>query len=234
MSGQPLPARLLLVTDRHQAAAPLEEIVAEAAAAGVRWVWLRDRDLPARERRALAQRLLMVTRAHDARLSVGGDIELAAEIAADGVQLSAESNFGACPDRRTGDHFAGTRAAAVAPARARLGPHALIGVSAHGAADVAAAAAAGADYATLSPIFPSASKPGYGPALGAAALGIAARHALPVLALGGVTPARADECLRAGAAGVAVMGEVMRAGGRPGGVRDVVRRYADRLAVAAG
>jgi thiamine-phosphate pyrophosphorylase len=214
VSANPLPGRLLLVTDRHQAAAPLDEIVGEAVAAGVRWVWLRDRDLPAPERRALAQRLLAVVRTHDARLTVGADIELAAEIAADGVHLPA--------------------GAALAPARARLGARALIGVSAHGAADVAAAAAAGADYATLSPIFSTASKPGYGPALGVAALGVAARHALPVLALGGIAPAQADECLRAGAAGIAVMGEVMRAGGQPGGVREAVRRYAAALAVVAG
>jgi thiamine-phosphate pyrophosphorylase len=213
VSARRLPARLLLVTDRHQAGS-LEEIVGDAVAAGVRWVWVRDRDLPAPERRALAQRLRAIARVHDARLSVGGDIALAAEIAADGVHLSAGSPIPA--------------------ARARLGPDALIGVSAHGEAEVAAAAAGGADYATLSPIFPTASKPGYGPALGVAALASAARHGLPVLALGGIMPARTDECLRAGAVGIAVMGEVMRAGGRPGGVRDVVQRYAAALGVTAG
>src|SRR5690242_18291731 len=124
----PLPSRSLLVTDRHQAAVALEQVVSEAMAAGVRWVWLRDRDLPAAERRALARRLLAAVRAHDARLSVGGDVELAADIVADGVHLPA--------------------GAPIAAARARLGPHALIGISAHGEADVAAAAVAGADYAT--------------------------------------------------------------------------------------
>ena len=206
--SNPLPARLLVVTDRHQAA--LQDIMGEAIAAGARWIWLRDRDLPAGERRALAERLSALARAGGARLTVGGDVELAAEIGADGVHLAA--------------------GAPVAAARARLGRGALIGVSAHTAAEVAAAAAAGADYATLSPIFASASKPGYGPALGAAAIAHAAPHGLPILALGGVTPERADECLRAGAAGIAVMGEVMRAG--RGGVRNVVRRYA--VALAAG
>lgn len=210
----PLPARLLLVTDRYQARVPLEEIVDAAVAAGVRWVWLRDRDLPAAERRVQAHRLGAVVHAGGARLSVGGDVELAAEIAADGVHLSA--------------------GASIAAARARLGPRALIGVSAHGDADVVAAAGAGADYATLSPIFATASKPGYGPALGIAALARAARHGLPLLALGGVTAKRADECLRAGAAGIAVMGEVMRAAERPGAVRGVVQRYAAALAAAVG
>jgi thiamine-phosphate pyrophosphorylase len=210
----PLPSRLLVVTDRHQAAVPLEEIVAQATEAGARWIWLRDRDLPAAERRALAQRLLTLARARGASLSVGGDVALAAEIAADGVHLSVGTS--------------------IAAARSQLGPRALIGVSAHSESDVAAAATAGADYATLSPIFATASKPGYGPALGVAALARAAPHALPVLALGGVTIERADQCLRAGAAGIAVMGEVMRAAGRPGGVRDVVRRYLAALHAPAG
>jgi thiamine-phosphate pyrophosphorylase len=197
-----LPSRLLLVTDRHQAAAPLDEIVSEAIAAGARWIWLRDRDLPPAER------------AYGAKLSVGGDVALAAEIAADGVHLPA--------------------GASIAAARARLGARARIGVSAHHDAEVAAAAAAGADYATLSPIFATASKPGYGPALGVAALARAAPHGLPVLALGGVTPERMDDCLNAGAAGIAVMGEVMRAAGRPGGVHEAVRRYAAALHASVG
>jgi thiamine-phosphate pyrophosphorylase len=186
-----LPSRLLLVTDRHQAAVPLETIVAQAVSAGTRWIWFRDRDLEPAERRALAGRLLAITRRAGARLTIGGDVELAAALAADGVQLPA--------------------GAAVAAARARLGADVLIGVSAHAPGDSAAAADGGADYVTLSPIYATASKPGYGPALGPSALAPAARHGVPVLALGGLTPARAIECLQAGAAGIAVMGEIMRA-----------------------
>ncbi len=75
-----------------------------------------------------------------------------------------------------------------------------------------AAAAAGADYVTLSPVFESASKPGYGPCLGPESLrAAAARVPVPVVALGGVTAANAGSCLGAGAAAVAVMGPVMRA-----------------------
>ncbi|AGL14476.1 thiamine phosphate synthase [Actinoplanes sp. N902-109] len=78
------------------------------------------------------------------------------------------------------------------------------------------------DYVTLSPIYPTASKPGYGPALGpvhAAALA----GDRPWLALGGVdSPARAAACVAAGAAGVAVMGAVMRAADPGRVVRELV------------
>lgn len=65
------------------------------------------------------------------------------------------------------------------------------------------------DYVTLSPIFASRSKPGYGPALGVSALTVSG---VRVVALGGIeSPAQARACREAGAAGVAVMGAVMRA-----------------------
>ena len=98
----------------------------------------------------------------------------------------------------------------VAAVRRRLGPEAWIGVSAHSLEELRRAQQAEADYATLSPIFPSSSKPGYGPALGLEALRDAAGLGLPILALGGVTVATVRTCLEAGACGVAVMGTVMR------------------------
>lgn len=69
------------------------------------------------------------------------------------------------------------------------------------------------DYITYSPVWETASKPGHGPAIGLE--GLARRVAtspVPVYALGGVTGAdRALAAREAGAAGVAVMGAVMRA-----------------------
>ncbi|MFI5492589.1 thiamine phosphate synthase [Actinoplanes sp. NPDC051859] len=70
------------------------------------------------------------------------------------------------------------------------------------------------DYVTLSPIFPTDSKPGYGPALGverAAALAAERGDGRPWLALGGIDSAeRAEACVQAGAAGIAVLGAIMR------------------------
>jgi thiamine monophosphate synthase len=80
----------------------------------------------------------------------------------------------------------------------------LLGVSCHGPADLLRAAAAGCDYATLSPIFSPGSKPDdTRDPLGPSAL----REApLPVLALGGIGPGNVSACLEAGAHGVAGIG----------------------------
>ena len=186
---RPLPDRLLIVTDRHQAQRPLTAVADAAFASGARWIWLRDRDLPARERRRLARDVAACAARHGGSLTVGADVALAADVGA-GVQIPARED--------------------VAAVRRRLGPEALIGVSAHDFDELRRAHDAEADYATLSPIFPSSSKPGYGPALGLAALREAVRLGLPILALGGVSIMNARPCLEAGASGIAVMGPVMR------------------------
>jgi len=231
-----LPDRLLVITDRHQARRPLEEVVAAALDGGARWVWLRDRDLEAGERRALAKRLLRLTQAAGATLTIGGDVALAAEVGAQGVHLPStaleDGEFASsvmvglvptihafAPDMPSGPFDQGLRLVSASQdvdARHKAehdgeGKPSLVGISSHGEADIRAAMAAGAGYVTLSPIFETASKPGYGPALGLAAITRAVRIGLPVVALGGITPDRAAACIEAGAAGVAVMGEVMRA-----------------------
>ena len=197
----PVRGPLLVITDRHQARRPLEAIAAAVGRGGGRWLLFRDKDLAAPARRDLALRLAAIAAEQGFALSVSADIELAAAVGAAGVHLQA--------------------AGQVASARERLAD-AIIGVSAHRLADVAAAAAAGADYVTLSPIFLTESKPGYGPALGIESLRTAAALGIPVLALAGVTAATAGACLAAGASGVAVMGEVMRAQDPARVVRELV------------
>jgi len=190
-----LPAPLLVITDRHQARHPIETIAAAVGQGG--WLLLRDKDLEAAARRSLAARLAEIARRSGMHLSISRDVDLAAEF---GASLHLQS------------------AAAVSGARGRLGRGAVIGVSAHRQEDVTAAAAAGADYVTLSPIFLTSSKPGYGPALGLAAIGAAAKLGISVLGLGSITAGTVGACLDAGAGGVAVMGEVMRSDDPAGAV----------------
>lgn len=182
---------LLVISDRHQARRPLEEIAEAIFAGGCRWFSLREKDLPAAERRTLLSALVALGRRWEATVTVHEDVDAAVMSGAAGVHLRSAGN----PEA----------------ARARL-PDGLIGASAHSAEEAAALLGSGADYVTLSPVFLSASKPGYGPAIGLDGLAqIIAQVPGPVIALGGVTPASAPLCLSAGASGVAVMGEVMRA-----------------------
>ena len=207
-----LPAPpLLFITDRRQARRGLEDTVAAALDGGVRWVSLREKDLSFAERARLLTKLVERSRTYAATVTVHEDIDAALEAGADGVHL---------PSR--GDPAA---------ARRRLGASALIGVSTHSAETAAAAADTGADYVTISPIFMSASKPGYGPVLGLPALAsIAQRVRVPVIALGGIDATTAGDCLAAGAAGIAAMGGLMTANDPAAATRALLEAMATRPA----
>lgn len=183
---------LLVITDRRQARRPLAEVAAAAFAGGCRWLSLREKDLAPIERGKLLQTLVALGRDCGAAVMVHEDIAAAVAADAAGVHLPADGS--------------------PAEARRQLGPHKLIGLSAHRDEDIVRAVREGADYVTLSPVFLSASKPGYGPAIGLEGLrASAARAGLPIVALGGIDAAHAGPCLIAGAAAVAVMGGVMAA-----------------------
>ena len=202
----PVPP-LLVISDRRQARRPLEEIAEAVFAGGCRWFSLREKDLTPEERRVLLGELVSLGRRFGAVVTAHEDIEAVAAIGADGVHVPG----GGSPDA----------------VRARL-PGALIGASAHSADEAAALLRAGADYVTVSPVFMTASKPGYGPALGLEALAsVAARSPGPVVALGGITPENAAQCIAAGARGVAVMGEVMRSVDPQATVERILRGISD-------
>ena len=198
----PVPP-LLVISDRHQTQRPLRQVVEAVFAGGCRWFSLREKDLAREERRALLGDLLALGRRYGAVVTAHEDIEAVEAVGADGVHLPG----GGSP----------------VAARARL-PGALIGASAHTADEAAALLRAGADYVTLSPIFLTASKPGYGPALGLDGLArIVAQVPGDIVALGGIAPENAAACCAAGARGIAVMGEVMRAADPQATVEHILR-----------
>jgi thiamine-phosphate pyrophosphorylase len=93
----------------------------------------------------------------------------------------------------------------VAEARSWLGPEALIGYSAHSAGEARRVEQSGASYVTLSPIYPTGSKPG-APGRGESWLAEAtSKLGIPALALGGLHPSRVPGVLGAGAWGVAAV-----------------------------
>ena len=204
----PIPP-LLVVSDRHQARRPLEEVAEAVFAGGCRGFSLREKDLPPEERRALLAALVAAGRRFGALVTAHEDIEAVAVTGAGGVHLP--------------------RGGRPAAARARL-PRARIGASAHSVDEAAALLRAGADYVTVSPVFVTASKPGYGPALGLEGLGrIVAQAPGAVVALGGITPENTALCLGTGVRGIAVMGEVMRAANPQATVECILRAMSGQL-----
>jgi thiamine-phosphate pyrophosphorylase len=183
---------LLLITDRKQARKPLEDVLGAAFAAGCRWASMREKDLPAHQQVALARRLAVIARDWNARLTLHGDPALAHEAGLDGVHLAAGAD--------------------ASLARRTLGASALIGLSIHSVADAESLDPSLVDYAIAGPAYATASKPGYGPFLGPAGIGrIAHATSVPILAIGGIAAATIADMRAAGAAGVAVMGGIMRA-----------------------
>lgn len=184
--------------DQHTA---LLERIAEAAAAGVDYIQLREKNLSTRELERLAKEAVVAVRANSSvtRLLVNGRVDVALACSADGVHLPGNSL--PASDVRA----LWMRASDRTP---------VIGVSAHSVEDVRYAEAHGADFAVLAPIF---EKPGKElPGLGLSVLTAACRGAsppdnteaapqssFPVLALGGVNLDNAVGCIRAGAVGVA-------------------------------
>lgn len=183
MSGLPgVPAGLVVLTDRRQARRPLPEVVAAAVAGGVRWVVLREKDLPRSERAALAAALRPIL------AEVGGTLIVAGPdpLGGDAVHLPAAGPY---PPPRLG----------------------LVGRSCHDEAELARLTTEDyVTLSPVLPTRskPGHGPPLHPAGLGR----LIPLSPVPVLALGGIeTPAQIRACIEAGATGVAVLGAIMRA-----------------------
>lgn len=110
-------------------------------------------------------------------------------------------------------------------ARRAVGGGRLCGTAAHSEADLQAAAAAKLDYATLSPVFATTSKPGAQPLGIEPATEWSAAVSLPVLWLGGVDAATAVGLRARGAAGVAVRSALCEAADPGAAAREILAAF---------
>jgi len=166
-------------------------VISELLDAGVTAIQLREKDLNSDELIHLAQPIAKLCRNYKAKLFVNTDTCVANNVGAAGVHLPANAESVSSVKAQRNDDFS-------------------VGCSVHSFAEAEKREAEGADFLTYSPIYPTTSKPGYGPAVGVESLAeVVRRVKLPVFALGGITPARVTECLAAGAFGVAVMSGIM-------------------------
>lgn len=151
--------------------------------AGLRLVQLREKRLARDELRGLAQRVVKLAHARGAKVLLNGDVALAQEMGADGVQLSA-TQLAELRERPAIDWCA---------------------ASCHNAEELRRAEELGCDFALLSPVLPTQSHPG-APHLGwdnfAA---IAAGSSIPVYALGGLAHGDMQCAWQHGAHGIALL-----------------------------
>lgn len=193
---------LYYVTDRTQfpgeenaRQSTLLNRIAEAAACGVDYIQLREKDLSIRELESLTHAAVRAVQENSktnsghsrTRLLINSRVDVAIACGADGVHLRSE-DISPNDVRRVWS--------------ARRSDLPVIGVSCHRVADVARAASEEADFAVFAPVFEKKDMPN-APAAGLSALSEACQQNIPVLALGGVNLENARSCIEAGATGVA-------------------------------
>jgi thiamine-phosphate pyrophosphorylase len=173
-------ARLYFVCEARPRQGELELLLRAALNGGVDIVQLREKDLPEREIELAALTYRRLCNTYSALFIVNDDPELARTCNADGVHVGQDD---------------------MPPAEARrlLGPDAIIGLSTHSEAQLAAAADEPVDYVSVGPVWETPTKEGR-PGVGLGLVEHAAESAPhPFFAIGGIDPSNAAEVVDAGA-----------------------------------
>jgi thiamine-phosphate diphosphorylase len=161
-------------------------------AGGARVLQLRCKDESSRDVLALADELVRVAEESGALLIVNDRADIAALSGAAGVHVGQDD-------------------LPVSAARAVAGADAIVGLSTHDQAQVDAALQGSATYVAVGPIFGTTTKDtGYG-ARGLSLVRYASGRGKPVIAIGGITYDRAASVVAAGAAGLAVITDLLTA-----------------------
>jgi len=183
--------------------------IAEAARAGVDYIQLREKDLPTRELESLASEAVRAIREASKRttdhlprttaLLINTRTDVALAVKADGVHLRSNDIGPWEVEAVWREAHVGIAAPGEASPRMPL-----IGVSCHSPAEVKQAEASGATFVVFAPVFEKKELPRIQPA-GLTQLHAACKANIPLLALGGVTLENTQDCIDAGAAGIAAI-----------------------------
>jgi thiamine-phosphate pyrophosphorylase len=206
MASRNFDLGVYLITDRACCGSrSVDEVVGAAIRGGVTLVQLRDKNVDARPMLALGRRLIDLLRPVGIGLIVNDRIDVAQVLDADGVHI-------------------GQQDIPYPEARRLLGPAKIIGVSVGSEAEARQAAGWDADYVGVGPVYPTATKPDAGEALGPDET---ARHARisghRAVAIGGIDSANAAALYAAGIEGVAVISAICAASDPAEATRRLVR-----------
>jgi thiamine-phosphate diphosphorylase len=190
----PLLPRIYPITDKAMAGkANHLSILKELVRGGARLVQIRDKYTPLPDLLADLLRCAEFAEKHGVLLIVNDRCDLALTSGASGVHLGQTD---------------------LPPEAARkvLGPGKIIGYSTHSIRQVKLALGLPIDYLGFGPVYATSSKLDTSPVVGLDRLARACREsAKPVVAIGGISPARVAQVLEAGAASAAVISALMKA-----------------------
>lgn len=177
-----------LVTDRALCRGrALADVVMAAVAGGVTVVQLREKHVDTREFVELARALKGLLAPRGVPLLINDRVDVALAARADGVHVGQGDMH---PD----------------DVRALLGTDALVGLSVETMAQVREAETLDVDYLGVSPVFATPTKTDTAPPWGLDGLArLRAATGRTLVAIGGIGPANAEDVLRAGADGLAVV-----------------------------
>ena len=198
--------RIYPITDSEISGLSHPDQVRLLADAGATLVQLREKKLPALDFYNQAKSVS----ASGLTLIINDRVDVALAVNAAGVHLGQDD---LPPDE----------------ARKLLGDKAIIGYSTHNVAQARAAAALRVDYIAIGPIFQTATKAKPDPEVGLDGLR-AVRDAVgevPLVAIGGITPANAAAVIQAGADSVALISALLAGG--PTAIPAVYRTLSDNL-----
>jgi thiamine-phosphate pyrophosphorylase len=195
-----------LITDRTCCGSrSVDEVVRAAIDGGVTLVQLRDKNVDARPMLALGRRLLELLRPAGIGLIVNDRIDVAQVLDAAGVHI-------------------GQQDIPYPEARRLLGPAKIIGVSVGSEAEAREAAGWDVDYVGVGPVYPTATKPDAGAALGPEETARLARiSGHRAVAIGGIDSANAATLYAAGIEGVATISAICSAPDPGAATRRLVR-----------
>ena len=176
-------------------------------AGGARFLQLRAKNLPGDRFLELARAIAVAAHERGALFVINDRADLARLAGADGVHIGQEDLPPAAVRRVVGDT-------------------AIVGRSTHTPEQLAAALAEPVSYVALGPVFGTTTKATGYDAVGLARVGAAAAAAgrVPLVAIGGITLDTAPSVIDAGAASVAVIGDLLSTGDPAARVQEYCRR----------
>ncbi|MDR1616854.1 MAG: thiamine phosphate synthase [Syntrophomonadaceae bacterium] len=185
---------LYLCTDRRLTAGrALVKIVEEAILGGVSMVQVREKEADDSKFYRVALEVKEITEKYNIPLIINNRTDIALAIQADGVHI-------------------GQSDLPLPVVRGMVPDTMLVGVSVGNEEEALKAQAGKADYVGAGPVFLTSTKPEAGKAVGVEGLRLISRAVrIPVIAIGGVNSSNVDEMFEAGAAGIAVVSDIVAA-----------------------